>query len=89
MSYRARAGEQPVKPEPGEDESAVPPAQSQIEVDQRPAIIPADVDDVVEDDGSGMAGGASGTSAGGSSTPGHPDAAQPEVRGQQPSGPAT
>ncbi len=89
MGYQARAGEQPVKPEVGEDDGGVPSAQSQVESDQRPAIIPDDVDEVVEDDGSGMAGGASGTSAGGSGTAGHPDAEQPEVRRQPPPGPAT
>nr|WP_258545198.1 hypothetical protein [Micromonospora provocatoris] len=33
-------------------------------------------DEVTEDDGSGMAGGASGSSSGGSSMPTHPDAAR-------------
>ena len=77
MGYQARAGEQPVKGTGGEDESAVPAAQSQVEAGTRPALVPEDVDTVVEDDGSGMAGGESGAAGGGSGMPGHPDAEQP------------
>jgi hypothetical protein len=76
VGYKARQGEQPVKPADAEDEGGVPPAQSQVNASRRPAIIPDDVDTVVEDDGSGMAGGASGAAGGGSGTPGHPDAEQ-------------
>ena len=77
MGYQARAGEQPVQGPDGEDESAVPAAQSQVDAEGRPALVPDDVDSVVEDDGSGMAGGASGAAGGGSGMPGHPDAQQP------------
>lgn len=75
MGYQARAGEQPVKGA-AEDEGAVPAAQSQVTANRRPAIVPEDVDTVVEDDGSGLAGGESGATGGGSGTPGHPDAQQ-------------
>jgi hypothetical protein len=78
MGYHARAGEQPVKGTGGEDESAVPTAQSQVDASGRPALVPDDVDSVVEDDGSGMAGGESGAAGGGSGMPGHPDAEQPQ-----------
>jgi hypothetical protein len=77
MGYHARAGEQPVKGTGGEEESAVPAAQSQVDSGTRPALVPEDVDNVVEDDGSGMAGGESGATGGGSGMPGHPDAEQP------------
>jgi hypothetical protein len=77
VGYQARAGEQPVKGPDGEDESAVPAAQSQVDAESRPALVPEDVDSVVEDDGSGMAGGASGAAGGGSGMPGHPDAQEP------------
>jgi hypothetical protein len=78
VGYEARAGEQPVKRAAGGDdgEGGVPAAQSQVEAGRRPSIVPDDVDSVVEDDGSGLAGGASGGTGGGSGTPGHPDAGQ-------------
>ena len=76
MGYHARAGEQPVKGTDGGDGSPVPAAQSQVDAGTRPALVPEDVDTVVEDDGSGMAGGASGAAGGGSGMPGHPDAEQ-------------
>jgi len=75
MGYHARAGEQPVK-SAGEDEETVPAAQSQVAANRRPAIVPEDVDTVVEDDGSGLAGGASGATGGSSGTPGAADAQQ-------------
>lgn len=75
MGYESRAGEQPVKGAAA-DEGGVPAAQSQVETGRRPSIVPDDVDMVVEDDGSGLAGGASGGTGGGSGTPGHPDAEQ-------------
>jgi hypothetical protein len=77
VGYQARAGEQPVEGTDGGDQSAVPAAQSQVDAGTRPALVPEDVDTVVEDDGSGMAGGASGATGGGSGMPGHPDAEQP------------
>jgi hypothetical protein len=76
MGYHARAGEQPVNPADAGDDSGVPPAQSQVDAGRRPPLIPADVDSVVEDDGSGLAGGASGAMGGASGTPGAPDAEQ-------------
>jgi hypothetical protein len=76
VGYKVRQGEQPVKTAHADDESAVPAAQSQVDASRRPPIIPAEVDSVVEDDGSGMAGGASGSTGGSSGTRGHPDAEQ-------------
>jgi hypothetical protein len=76
VGYQARAGEQPVGRAVADDDSGVPATQSQVKVSRRPPIIPDDVDMVVEDDGSGLAGGASGGTGGGSSTPEHPDAEQ-------------
>jgi hypothetical protein len=74
MGYESRAGEQPISRAAAAD--GVPATQSQVEVSRRPSIVPDDVDTVVEDDGSGLAGGASGGTGGGSGTPGHPDAEQ-------------
>jgi hypothetical protein len=74
VGYKARAGEQPVKTADTDDESVVPTAQSQVDASRRPPILPEEVDSVVEDDSSGMLGGASGATGGGSGTPGHPDA---------------
>lgn len=73
MGYQTRAGEQPVDPEHAE-ESATPLAQA--EVDPPPLLTESgdEPDLVTEDDGSGVAGGLSGSSGGGSSMPGHPDA---------------
>jgi hypothetical protein len=76
VGYKVRQGEQPVNPADTGDGSGVPPAQSQVDATTRPTILPGDVDSVVEDDGSGMAGGASGATGGASGTPGHPDAEQ-------------
>ncbi len=76
MGYKARAGEQPVNQADAGDDSGVPAAQSQVDAAERPPIIPAEVDSVVEDDGSGLAGGASGAMGGASGTPGAPDAEQ-------------
>jgi hypothetical protein len=80
VSYKARAGEQPVNRADAEDEGGVPPAQSQVTASSRPGLIAEDVDTVVEDDGSGMTGGASGATGGGSGMPGHPDAEQSPPR---------
>lgn len=80
MGYRARAGQQPVGQADAEDEGGVPPAQSEVNASSRPAILPEDVDEVVEDDGSGTVGGASGASGGGSGMRGHPDAERPRAR---------
>ena len=74
MGYKARAGEQPVKTADIDDQTAGPAAQSQVEADRRPTILPGDVDSVVEDDGSGTLGGASGAMGGTSGTQSHPDA---------------
>jgi hypothetical protein len=74
VGYKARAGQQPVNRADAGDDSGVPPAQSQVDAGRRPGLLPADVDTVVEDDGSGLAGGASGATGGGSGTAGHPDA---------------
>ncbi|WP_329110657.1 preprotein translocase YidC [Micromonospora sp. NBC_01699] len=76
MGYRVREGESPVDPENAEDETGqfpLPQVPADTEVpapdgtDTRPDI-------VTEDDSSGVAGGSSGSSAGGSNLPGHPDA---------------
>lgn len=75
MGYKARAGVQPVDQEDAEEDGGVPQAQSQVDA-ARPGIIPSDVDSVVEDDGSGLAGGASGGTGGASGTAGHPDASR-------------
>ncbi|MDM4719074.1 preprotein translocase YidC [Micromonospora sp. WMMA1363] len=78
MGYRARDGELPVDPEHAEDEAG---QARLVQVDAgtdvpapKPAAPKPDI--VTEDDGSGMAGGASGSSSGGSNMPGHPDAAR-------------
>jgi hypothetical protein len=76
VGYEARQGQQPVDPEHAEDEAG------QAQLIQVPADtdVPAPDDfapkpDIVtEDDGSGMAGGSSGSSSGGSGMAGHPDA---------------
>ncbi|MFF0718777.1 preprotein translocase YidC [Micromonospora sp. NPDC003816] len=76
MSFRARDGEQPVDPDHAEDEAGQVPLV-QVEADTEvPAPADTDVrpDLVTEDNGSGMTGGSSGSSGGGSSMPGHPDA---------------
>jgi hypothetical protein len=76
VAYRAREGEQPVDPEHAEDEAgqrALVQVEADTDVPARDASTPKP-DIVTEDDGSGVAGGASGSSSGGSSMPGHPDA---------------
>ncbi|MCW3842519.1 preprotein translocase YidC [Micromonospora yasonensis] len=76
MGYRSRQGEQPVDPAHAEDEAGQA-RLVQVEADTDvPAPEPGapKPDEVTEDDGSGMAGGASGSSSGGSSMPTHPDA---------------
>ncbi len=76
MGFRTRQGEQPVDPEHAEDDAGQA-RLVQVEADTDvPAPDDTDVrpDLVTEDDGSGVAGGASGSSGGGSSMPGHPDA---------------
>ncbi|MEU8298647.1 preprotein translocase YidC [Micromonospora sp. NPDC048909] len=76
MGYRARQGKQPVDPEHAEDEAGQA-RLVQVEADTEvPAPDDTDVrpDLVTEDNGSGVAGGSSGSSGGGSSMPGHPDA---------------
>jgi hypothetical protein len=67
-----RDGELPIDPTVKQEESAVP---AQVETDRRLSGMP-ESDIVTEPDGSGTAGGASGSSGGGSSMPGHPDAAR-------------
>jgi hypothetical protein len=70
-------GGQPVERGAAEDEGGVAANQIEVDASRRPPIISENEgDSVVEDDGSGMAGGASGSSSGGSGTPGHPDAAR-------------
>ncbi|NJP34045.1 preprotein translocase YidC [Micromonospora thermarum] len=78
MGYRVRQGEQPVDPAHAEDEAGQArlvqvDADTDVPAPDGPATKP---DIVTEDDGSGVAGGSSGSSAGGSSMPGHPDAAR-------------
>ncbi|MGN9767910.1 preprotein translocase YidC [Micromonospora sp. SD12] len=76
MGYRARDGELPVDPAHAEDEAGQA-RLVQVEADTdvpAPADTTQKPDLVTEDDGSGMAGGASGSSSGGSTMPGHPDA---------------
>ncbi|MEU5567500.1 preprotein translocase YidC [Micromonospora musae] len=78
MGFRSRQSEQPVDPEHAEDEAGQTPLV-QVEADTEvPAPDDTDVrpDVVTEDDGSGVAGGSSGSSSGGSNMPGHPDAAR-------------
>ncbi|MDO3704962.1 preprotein translocase YidC [Micromonospora sp. C28SCA-DRY-2] len=76
VGYRARQGVQPVDPEHAEDEAG----QARLVQVGADTDVPAPDDTeikpdiVTEDDGSGVAGGASGTSSGGSTMPGHPDA---------------
>jgi hypothetical protein len=67
-----RDGSLPIDPAVKQEEGA---PLTQVETDRRVAGMP-DSDIVTETDGSGMAGGASGSSSGGSSMPGHPDAAR-------------
>lgn len=78
MGYRARDGELPVDPEHAEDEAG---QARLVQVDAATDVPAPDgattkPDIVTEDDGSGVAGGASGSSSGGSTMPGHPDAAR-------------
>jgi hypothetical protein len=68
----SRDGELPIDSAVKQEEGAPP---TQVETDRRPAGVPQS-DIVTEPDGSGMAGGSSGSSGGGSSMPGHPDAAR-------------
>jgi hypothetical protein len=76
VGYEARQGQQPVDPAHAEDETGQVPlvqvaADTDVpapdDTDQKPDI-------VTEDDGSGVAGGSSGTSSGGSGLLSHPDA---------------
>ncbi|WP_089154092.1 preprotein translocase YidC [Micromonospora sp. NBS 11-29] len=76
MGYRARDGEEPVDPAHAEDPAGQArlvqvPADTEVPPPAPDAPRP---DEVTEDDGSGMAGGASGSSSGGSTMPTHPDA---------------
>lgn len=78
MRYRVRQSEQPMDPAYAEDEAGQTPLV-QVEADTDvPAPEPGapKPDEVTEGDGSGMTGGASGSSSGGSSMPTHPDAAR-------------
>ncbi|MFI6260222.1 preprotein translocase YidC [Micromonospora zamorensis] len=78
MGYRKRDGELPGDPQHSEDEAGQVPLV-QVEADTEvPAPEDTDVrpDIVTEDNSAGMTGGASGSSGGGSSMPGHPDAAR-------------
>ncbi|MCM0678069.1 preprotein translocase YidC [Micromonospora phytophila] len=78
MKFQARDGELPVDPEHAEDEAG----QARLVQVEADTEVPAPDDStpapdlVTEDDGSGLAGGASGSSSGGSNMPGHPDAAR-------------
>jgi hypothetical protein len=76
VGYRTRQGEQPVDPAHAEDEAGQArlvqvDADTDVPAPEQDAPKP---DEVTEDDGSGMAGGASGSSSGGSGMPTHPDA---------------
>ncbi|MCG5464776.1 preprotein translocase YidC [Micromonospora sp. NPDC053740] len=76
MGYRNRQGEQPGDPQHSEDEVGQA-ALVQVEADTEvPAPADTDVrpDIVTEPDSSGVVGGSSGSSGGGSTMPGHPDA---------------
>ncbi|MFE9689421.1 preprotein translocase YidC [Micromonospora sp. NPDC005806] len=78
MRYRVRQSEQPMDPAHAEDEAGQArlvqvDADTDVPAPKRGAPKP---DEVTEDDGSGVAGGASGSSSGGSSMPTHPDAAR-------------
>jgi hypothetical protein len=78
VGYHVRQGEQPVDPEHAEDEAGQTPL-TQVTADTdvpAPDDTAQKPDIVTEDDGSGVAGGSSGTSSGGSGLPGHPDAAR-------------
>ncbi|WP_213454418.1 preprotein translocase YidC [Rhizomonospora bruguierae] len=74
MRRDARTGEQPVEPDRAEED--IDPAMTQTDMDpaRRPRDLP-EADIVTEDDGAGVAGGTHGGSGGGSTMPGHPDAA--------------
>jgi hypothetical protein len=75
VSSEPREGEQPVHREAAEPPGGAPPSETEVPANRRPPIVSAgEGDSVVEDDGSGMPGGASGGTGGGSGTPGHPDA---------------
>jgi hypothetical protein len=67
-----RDGELPIDPAAKPEQGA---PLTQVETDRRPPGV-ADSDIVTEPDGSGTAGGASGSTGGGSTMPGHPDAAR-------------
>ncbi|PZG19961.1 preprotein translocase YidC [Micromonospora craterilacus] len=76
MGFRTRQGEQPIDPEHAEDDAGqarLVQVEADTEVPTETGVRP---DLVTEDDGSGVAGGASGSSGGGSSMPGHPDASR-------------
>ncbi|MEU8258464.1 preprotein translocase YidC [Micromonospora inaquosa] len=76
MGYRNRQGKQPGDPQHSEGEVGQVPL-AQVEADTEvPAPADTDVapDIVTEPDNSGVAGGSSGSSGGGSTMPGHPDA---------------
>ncbi|MEV4754709.1 preprotein translocase YidC [Micromonospora sp. NPDC049559] len=55
-----------------EEQSDVPMTQTEMRANERPPSDPGARTETV-DDASGVAGGASGSSGGGASTPGHPD----------------
>ena len=75
MSDDARIGERPVERGAAEERAGAPLTEAEVAASRRPPSVPdSEGDSVVEDDGSGMAGGASGSSGGGSGMPGHPDA---------------
>ncbi|MEH1028107.1 preprotein translocase YidC [Micromonospora profundi] len=78
MGFRKRDGEEPADPAHAEDEAGQVPL---VQVEADTEVPPPDDTDVrpdivTEDNGSGMTGGSSGSSGGGSSMPGHPDAAR-------------
>ena len=66
-----RNGELPIDPDRKPEEGA---PVTQAAADRHPDLPDSDI--ITEPDGSGMAGGSSGSSAGGSTMPGHPDAAR-------------
>jgi hypothetical protein len=71
-----RTGEQPLPPEAAEENVDPSMMQTDLDPSQRPRDVSTDTDIITEDDGSGDVGGWSGGSGGGSSMPGHPDAAK-------------
>jgi hypothetical protein len=75
MSDGPRTGQPPI--EHGEkQEDGAPVTQAEVPAAEQTTAVRDEADIVTESDGAGLAGGSSGASGGGSSMPGHPDAAR-------------